>query len=85
MAHTNDRSKTMALYVRDMCNMLESDDYGYRENNIYRCSIPIGGSSNVELQYDYGLGSVEMVFSNGYSVTLHRRDRILILHLYVMV
>lgn len=76
MAHTNDRSKTMALYVRDMCNMLESDDYGYRDsNNIYSCSVSIGGSSNVDLQYDYGLGSIEMHFSNGYSVTLHRRDR----------
>lgn len=76
MAHTNDRSKTMALYVRDMCNMLESDDYGYRgSNNIYSCSVSIGGSSNVDLQYDYGLGSIEMNFSNGYSVTLHRRDR----------
>lgn len=76
MAHTNDRSKTMALYVRDMCNMLESDDYGYRDsNNIYSCSVSIGGSSNVDLQYDYGLGSIEMNFSNGYSVTLHRRDR----------
>lgn len=76
MAHTNDRSKTMALYVRDMCNMLESDDYGYRDsNNIYSCSVSIGGSSNVALQYDYGLGSIEMNFSNGYSVTLHRRDR----------
>lgn len=76
MAHTNDRSKTMALYVRDMCNMLESDDYGYRDsNNIYSCSVSIGGSSSVDLQYDYGLGSIEMNFSNGYSVTLHRRDR----------
>ena len=76
MAHTNDRSKTMALYVRDMCNMLESDDYGYRgSNNIYSCSVSIGGSSNVDLQYDYGLGSIAMNFSNGYSVTLHRRDR----------
>lgn len=76
MAHTNDRSKTMALYVRDMCNMLESDDYGYRDsNNIYSCSVSICGSSSVDLQYDYGLGSVEMNFSNGYSVTLHRRDR----------
>ena len=76
MTHTNDRSKTMALYVRDMCNMLESEEYGYRDdNNVYSCSVSIGGSSNVELQYDYGLGSVEMVFSNGYSVTLHRRDR----------
>lgn len=76
MAHTNDRSKTMALYVRDMCNMLESDDYGYRDsNNIYSCSVSICGSSNVDLQYDYGLGSIEMHFSNGYSVTLHRRDR----------
>lgn len=76
MLRTNDRSKTMALYVRDMCNMLESEEYGYRDdNNVYSCSVSIGGSSNVELQYDYGLGSVEMVFSNGYSVTLHRRDR----------
>ena len=76
MAHTNDRSKTMALYVRDMCNMLESDDYGYRDsNNIYSCSVSICGSSNVDLQYDYGLGSIEMHFSNGYSVILHRRDR----------
>lgn len=76
MAHTNDRSKTMALYVRDMCNMLESDDYGYRgSNNIYSCSVSIGGSSNVDLQYDYGLGSIEMNFSNGYSITLHRRDK----------
>ena len=76
MAHTNDRSKTMALYVRDMCNMLESDDYGYRDsNNIYSCSVSICGSSSVDLQYDYGLGSIEMHFSNGYSVTLHRRDR----------
>lgn len=76
MAHTNDRSKTMALYVRDICNMLESDDYGYRDsNNIYSCSVSISGSSNVDLQYDYGLGSIEMHFSNGYSVILHRRDR----------
>lgn len=76
MAHTNDRSKTMALYVRDICNMLESDDYGYRDsNNIYSCSVSICGSSNVDLQYDYGLGSIEMHFSNGYSVILHRRDR----------
>lgn len=76
MAHTNDRSKTMALYVRDMCNMLESDEYGYRDNNnVYICSVTIGGSSNVDLQYDYGLGSIEMNFSNGYSITLHRRDR----------
>lgn len=76
MAHTNDRSNTMALYVRDMCNMLESDDYGYRDsNNIYSCSVSICGSSSVDLQYDYGLGSIEMNFSNGYSVTLHRRDR----------
>lgn len=76
MLRTNDRSKTMALYVRDMCNMLESDEYGYRDdNNIYSCSVLIGGSSNVDLQYDYYLGSVEMHFSNGYSITLHRRDR----------
>lgn len=76
MAHTNDRSKTMALYVRDMCNMLESDDYGYRDsNNIYSCSVSICGSSSVDLQYDYGLGSIEMNFSNGYSVSLQRRDR----------
>lgn len=76
MAHTNDRSKTMALYVIDICNMLESDDYGYRDsNNIYSCSVSICGSSNVDLQYDYGLGSIEMHFSNGYSVILHRRDR----------
>lgn len=76
MAHTNDRSKTMALYVRDMCNMLESDDYGYRDsNNIYSCSVSICGSSSVDLQYDYGLGSIEMNFSNGYSITLHRRDK----------
>lgn len=76
MAHTNDRSKTMDLYVRDICNMLESDDYGYRDsNNIYSCSVSIGGSSNVDLQYDYGLGNIEMHFSNGYSITLHRRDR----------
>lgn len=76
MAHTNDRGKTMALYVRDICNMLESDDYGYRDsNNIYSCSVSICGSSNVDLQYDYGLGSIEMHFSNGYSVILHRRDR----------
>lgn len=76
MEHTNDRSKTMALYVRDMCNMLESDDYGYRDNNnVYICSVTIGGSSNVDLQYDYGLGSIEMNFSNGYSITLHRRDK----------
>ena len=76
MAHTNDRSKTMALYVRDMCNMLESDDYGYRDsNNIYSCSVSIGGNSSVDLQYDYALGSIEMNFSNGYYITLHRRDR----------
>lgn len=76
MLRTNDRSKTMALYVRDMCNMLESDEYGYRDNNnVYSCSVAIGGSSNVDLQYDYALGSIEMNFSNGYSITLHRRDR----------
>lgn len=76
MTHTNDRSRTMALYVRDMCNMLESDEYGYRDNNnVYICSVTIGGSSNVDLQYDYGLGSIEMNFSNGYSITLHRRDK----------
>lgn len=76
MAHTNDRSRTMALYVRDMCNMLESDEYGYRDNNnVYICSVTIGGSSNVDLQYDYALGSIEMNFSNGYSITLHRRDK----------
>jgi len=76
MAHTNDRSRTMALYVRDMCNMLESDEYGYRDNNnVYICSVTIGGSSNVDLQYDYALGSIEMNFSNGYSITLRRRDR----------
>ena len=76
MAHTNDRSKTMALYVRDMCNMLESDEYGYRDNNnVYICSVTIGGSSNVDLQYDYALGGIEMNFSNGYSITLRRRDR----------
>ena len=76
MLRTNDRSKTMALYVRDMCNMLESEEYGYRDdNNVYSCSVSIGGSSNVDLQYDYGLGNIEMNFSNGYSVTLHRRDR----------
>ena len=76
MLRTNDRSKTMALYVRDMCNMLESEEYGYRDsNNIYSCSVSICGSSSVDLQYDYGLGSIEMHFSNGYSVTLHRIDR----------
>ena len=76
MLRTNDRSKTMALYVRDMCNMLESDEYGYRDdNNVYSCSVAIGGSSNVDLQYDYGLGNIEMNFSNGYSVSLQRRDR----------
>lgn len=76
MAHTNDRSRTMALYVRDMCNMLESDEYGYRDNsNVYICSVTIGGSSNLDLQYDYALGSIEMNFSNGYSITLRRRDR----------
>lgn len=76
MLRTNDRSKTMALYVRDMRDMLESDEYGYRDdNNIYRCSVLIGGSSNVDLQYDYYLGNIEMGFSNGYSITLHRRDR----------
>ena len=76
MLRTNDRSKTMALYVRDMCNMLESGEYGYRDdNNVYSCSVAIGGSSNVDLQYDYGLGNIEMNFSNGYSVSLQRRDR----------
>lgn len=76
MLRTNDRSKTMALYVRDMCNMLESEEYGYRDdNNVYSCSVFIGGSSNVDLQYDYGLGNIEMNFSNGYSVSLQRRDR----------
>lgn len=76
MLRTNDRSKTMALYVRDVCNMLESEEYGYRDdNNVYSCSVAIGGSSNVDLQYDYGLGNIEMNFSNGYSVSLQRRDR----------
>ena len=76
MLRTNDRSKTMALYVRDMCNMLESEEYGYRDdNNVYSCSVSIGGSSNVDLQYDYGLGNIEMNFSNGYSVSLQRRDK----------
>ena len=75
MTHTNDRSRTMALYVRDMCNMLESDEYGYRDNNnVYICSVTIGGSSNVDLQYDYGLGSIEMNLVMGIPLHYNRRE-----------
>ena len=74
MVHTNDRCKALSLYVRDIANMLESDEFGVRDKNIYSCSVNIGGSSSVDIVYDFGLRTVEMFFSNGYSVSLHKRD-----------
>lgn len=74
MVHTNDRCKALSLYVRDIANMLESDEFGVRDKNIYSCSVTIGCSSSVDITYDFGLRTVEMCFSNGYSVSLHKRD-----------